>query len=203
MNKAFLIKGAVAIIALWLVVWGVSQWAADRKASAERVVRLIDEASFDEWSEELSESRRTARREKIDEIAQVLNRLDLRQREQLHETRAGMKLFLQLGSEEKIYFLEKTLTQSMRRMMEAFDKMDKEERRAMVARSIKDMRSGPGGEDLARLEEEDPEVIERIVQVGLQTYYQDASAETKLDLVPLMDAFGEVIQGFAKPDTSL
>jgi len=65
------------------------------------------------------------------------------------------------------------------------------------------MKNGPGGEDLLRLEEEDPEVIDRIVQAGLQSYYQNASVETKLDLVPLMDAFGEVIQGFAKPDTSL
>jgi len=203
MNKAFLIKGALVLTAIWGLVWGVSTWTATRMASAERVVTLIDEASFSEWSDDFSEGTRSSRREKIDEIAKSLNRLDLRQREQLHESRAGIRLFDQLGMDEKLYFLEKTLTQSMKRMMEAFDRMGAEERRAMVARSIKDMRNGPGGEDLARLEEEDPEVIDRIVKAGLQSYYQNASAETKLDLVPLMDAFGEVIQGFAKPDTSL
>ncbi len=203
MNKTFLLKGLTTLGLIWLLVWGVRAWASDRKATPERIVNLIEEAKFSEWSHELTEPTRASRRQKIDEISSVLNRLDLRQRERLHETRAATRLFEKLSTEEKIYFLQKTVTQSMKRMMEAFDKMGSEERRAMVARSIKDMRSGPGGEDLARLEEEDPEVIDHIVKVGLQSYYQNASAETKLDLVPLMDAFSEVIQGFAKPDTSL
>jgi len=203
MKKALLIKGFSVLCILWLLVWGVGSWASSRKASADRVETLIDEAGLEDWSEGFEEPTKEQRKSKIDEIAKVLNRLDLREREQLRDRRAGRKLFEKLGSEERLYFLEKTLTTSMRRMMEAFDKMDREQRREMVQRSIKDMMGGPGGEDLERLKEENPEIVEEIVRVGLQVYYQKASAETKLDLVPLMDAFEEVIKGFAKPNHEL
>jgi hypothetical protein len=41
------------------------------------------------------------------------------------------------------------------------------------------------------------------VKEGLAAYYQNASAETKMDLAPLMDAFGEMLNGFARPGGSL
>ena len=87
-------------------------------------------------------------------------------------------------------------------MMEAFDKMDPKERQRLVEKSLRDM-EGQGGEDVVRLKEEDPEVIDRIVKEGLAAYYQNASAETKMDLAPLMDAFGEMLNGFARPGGSL
>lgn len=203
MRKGLLLKGAGALLLLWALVLGVSEWAAERKATADRVAIMINEANISDWQDDLADGDRQTRREKLDRIAKVFNRLDLRQRELLHEKRTGAELFDSLGPEEKLYFLDKTLTQSMRRMMEAFDKMGRDERRDMVARSIRDLREGPGGEDFERLQEEDPELLDRIVKQGFATYYQDADADTKMDLIPLMDAFGEVIQGFSKPSHSL
>ena len=203
MDKGLIGKGVGFLAVMWVLVWFVSDWAAERKASAGRVVELMESADLSDWSEDLPQGKREIRREKLEEIATVFNRLDLRQREELNKTRAGYELFRRLGAEEKMYFLDLTLTQSMKRMMEAFDHMESDERREMVSRAIKDLENGPGGEDLMRLREEDPEIIDRIVQKGLQAYYQEADAETKLDLVPLMDSFGEVIQGFAKPTHEL
>ncbi|MDB4436262.1 hypothetical protein N9139_02180 [Akkermansiaceae bacterium] len=203
MNKAALIKGGGLLIAIWLVVWGVTTWTDGRKATAERVSEMIYDSSFDDWSQEVgSKLNSSARRDKIEDIAKVLNRLDLRQREKLHDTRAGMKLFTRLSTDEKVYFLELTLTQSMKRMMEAFDQMPEKERERLVEKSLRDLQ-GQGGEDITRLQDEDPEVIERIVKEGLGAYYQKASAETKMDLAPLMDAFGEVLSGFARPGMDL
>ena len=56
---------------------------------------------------------------------------------------------------------------------------------AQVLRLIKRMqeeRGGPG-----RLEEADPEIADKITQAGLKAYYEDANAETKLDLAPLLE----------------
>jgi len=105
MNKAFLLKGLLLLVVIWVGVWFVNSWASTRKASAELVITLIDEGDFEDLSQEVTSSSGGFRQQKIDEISEVLNRLDLRQREQLNESRATMKLFVRLSSEEKIYFL--------------------------------------------------------------------------------------------------
>jgi hypothetical protein len=203
MKKKPILIGLLVISILWLAVWGVSAWASDRKATADRVSEMIEESNFDDWSSEMSDAGDAdGRRVRLEEIAEVFNRLDLRERERLQDSRAGLKLFQRLNPSERIYFLELTLTKSMERMMEAFDKMDPKERQRLVEKSLRDM-EGQGGEDLVRLKEEDPEVIDRIVKEGLAAYYQNASAETKMDLAPLMDAFGEMLNGFARPGGSL
>ena len=203
MKKKPILIGLLVIATLWLAVWGVSGWASDRKATADRVAEMIEESNFDDWSSEMSDAGDAdGRRGRLEQIAEVFNRLDLRERERLQDSRAGLKLFQRLNPSERIYFLELTLTKSMERMMEAFDKMDPKERQRLVEKSLRDM-EGQGGEDLVRLKEEDPEVIDRIVKEGLAAYYQNASAETKMDLAPLMDAFGEMLNGFARPGGSL
>lgn len=203
MKSGIIIKGGILLVSIWFLVWGVTTWTDGRKATAERVSEMIDESAFDDWSQEMgSEVDVSKRRERLEDIAKVLNRLDLRQRDRLRENRSGIKLFTRLSTEEKIYFVELTLTQSMKRMMEAFDKMPEKERERLVEKSLRDLQ-GQGGEDLVRLQEEDPEVIDRIVKKGLGAYYQNASADTKMDLAPLMDAFGEVLSGFARPGMDL
>lgn len=203
MKSGMFVKGGILLVSIWLLVWGVTTWADGRKATPERVSKMISESEFEDWSDEIgAESDVSKRRDRLEEIAQVLNRLDLRQRDKLRENRSGMELFTRLSTDEKIYFVELTLTQSMKRMMEAFDELPEKERERLVEKSIRDLQ-GAGGDDLARLQEEDPEVLERIVTKGLGAYYQNASAETKMDLAPLMDAFGEVLSGFARPGMDL
>ena len=61
------------------------------------------------------------------------------------------------------------------------------------------MTGGKGAKALARMKEEDPEILLRIAEQGFKAYYQKASAETKMAMRPLMDAAGEIVQGFAPP----
>ena len=65
------------------------------------------------------------------------------------------------------------------------------------------MTDGNGAEVLARLKEEDPEILKLVIKKGFKAYYQGASANTKMDLLPFMSAVGEVVQGFAKPEAGL
>jgi hypothetical protein len=73
----------------------------------------------------------------------------------------------------------------------------------MVERSVRDMTDGKGADALARLKEEDPEILKVVIKKGFKAYYQGASADTKMSLLPFMDAVGEVVQGFAKPKVGL
>jgi len=42
-------------------------------------------------------------------------------------------------------------------------------------------------EERGDLEERDPEIVEKIAEAGFKAYYTEASAETKIDLAPLME----------------
>ena len=203
MNKAVLLRGAVVLGLIWAIVWGVTSWSGGKKATPEKVTEMIEEGEFEDWSEAdssgFSQARKKARLARLDNVGEVLTRLDLRQRKQLDEQGDLFNLFFRLSREEKLHFINITFNKSAERLMESFDQMPPEEREQMVQRSVRDMSSGQGAEALARLKEEDPEILNLVIKKGFKAYYQGASADTKMSLLPFMDAVGEVVQGFAKP----
>ena len=188
---------------IWAAVWGMTSWSGARKATPEKVSGMIGQAGFEDWSVEemttYSESRREQRIESIDEIAETLNRLDLRQRKQLDEQGKLVEMFFRFSKEEKLRFVDLIFNENMERLMKSFDEMPSEERQKMVERSVQDMTDVKGAEALARLKEEDPEILNLVISKGFRSYYQGASADIKMSLLPFMDAVGEIVQGFAKP----
>ena len=203
MNKAVLLRGVVVLGMIWALVWGITSWSGGKKATPEKVTEMIGEGEFEDWSvadpEGFSSVRKKARLAYLDEIGGVLTKLDLRQRKQLDEQGDVFDLFFRLSREEKLHFINLTFNKSAERLMESFDQMDPAEREQMVQRSVRDMTNGQGAEALARLKEEDPDVLRLVIKKGFKAYYQGASADTKMSLLPFMDAVSEVIQGFAKP----
>ena len=192
---------------IWVLVWGITGWSGARKATPEKVSGMIGAAEFEDWSfADLTNSsglRSEQRLKRIDEIAGTLNRLDLRQRKQLDEQGDVIEMFFRFSKKEKLHFVDLIFNENMERLMESLDVMAPEERQKMVERSVRDMTDGKGADALARLKEEDPEILNEVINEGFKAYYQGASADTKMSLLPFMDAVGEVVQGFAKPKVGL
>ena len=207
MNMGTLLRGAIVLGLIWAAVWGMTSWSGARKATPEKVSGMIGQAEFEDWSVEemtsYSESRREQRIDSIDEIAETINRLDLRQRKQLDEQGKVIEMFFRFSKEEKLHFVDLIFNENMERLMKSFDEMPSEERQKMVERSVQDMTDGKGAEALARLKEEDPEILNVVISKGFSSYYQGASADIKMSLLPFMDAVGEIVQGFAKPKVGL
>jgi catalase len=105
--------------------------------------------------------------------------------------------FGELNGEEQIFFLEQRIGRAFQQMMQTFNEMDREERKQMVDRALSRIRSeeGVGRDGQNRFEEADREIAERIAEAGLQSYLSDASAETKIDLAPLMEELQSVMGG--------
>jgi len=78
-------------------------------------------------------------------------------------------------------------------MMQSFNEMERGERKQIVERSLKRMQEQNGGP--GRIEEADPAVAEKITEAGLKSYYEDASAETKIDLAPLLEEIQRSMTG--------
>jgi hypothetical protein len=79
--------------------------------------------------------------------------------------------------------------------MESLDAMKPEQRRKFVEQGLKEITEGRTEADMARAEELGSDLLDKISQEGMKAYFEKSSAETKLDLAPLMEAMNETMQG--------
>jgi hypothetical protein len=111
-------------------------------------------------------------------------------------------LIRDLTEEERLQLFERTLPQGMNELMAALNKMSPEQRKRWVQRGQQELqeasdRMAAGGNvSGGRVSEE---VAQRITQQGFQSYLENASSETKMDLAPLMEQIQLNLQGLKGP----
>lgn len=195
-NRSIIFK-AIAILALvWGVVFAVRAFAEGKKITAERLDREVKELKLTDWSEnEGSSAEAKLREEKIRNIADMVNRLDFDERQKNRDSRAGEQFFGRLSSKEKNLFINLTIVESMTRFMEALDQMPPDQRKKFVEQGLKEIQDGRTEEEMRKAKEMDENLLNKITQEGMSAYFDKASADTKMDLAPLMEAMNEVMQG--------
>jgi lauroyl/myristoyl acyltransferase len=159
-------------------------WSRQQQATAESVTKLAASIA----SQPLPEAERARQ---LDTLASQVNRLNFQERRQLALSRGLDPVFEQMTDEERQSFLDRTLPQGFAQIIEVFNKMSPEERRAAVERALDDLRRAEAesteldwSRARARLEDGS---LQRVVEQGFQAYLQTASAETKLDLAPVIE----------------
>ena len=197
-RRDVILKAALVLLVVWASVWGIRSYAETRKITAERLNREVAAARFADWSDQASPPDRAeaARREKeLRNIAGLVNRLDFQEREKNRENRVGENFFRKLAPDEKSLFIELTIVESMSRFMESLDAMKPEQRKKFVEQGMKEIQSGRTEEEMARTDELGADLLDKISQQGMRAYFDKSSADTKLDLAPLMEAMNETMQG--------
>jgi hypothetical protein len=181
-RNRLLLKGIAALLVVWGVAYGLMRWAGAAKPTPEKVVAFVEEHPLSEISDP------EERKRVIAGLADLLNGLEPSDMREIEE-RAGddprRNILGEMSPGEQLFFLERRVGRAFQQMMQSFNEMEREERKRIVERSLKRMKEERGGP--ARLEEADPEIAERITQAGLKAYYEEANAETKLDLAPLLE----------------
>ena len=184
------------LLAVWVVVWGVRSFAGDRKITAQSVDQELRGLNFTDWSENPGTTAERGRREEgIRRVSEMYNRLDFTEREKNRESRSGEVFFKKLDQGEKELFINLTIVESMNRFMEALDQMPADQRKRFVEKGLEEIREGRTEEEMERAEEMDDKLLTKISEEGMRAYFDKASADTKLDLAPLMEAMNEVMQG--------
>lgn len=197
-RRSVVFKALTVLSVVWLAVWGVRGFAGSRKITAERIDQRIERAAFADWSDRdvVDESAEGKRRLKeIQEIADMVNRLDFQEREKNRRNRSGEEFFRKLSTSEKNLFIDLTVMESMNRFMEALDAMPPEQRRRFVEQGLREVQEGRTEEEMARAKELGPDLLEKISQEGMRAYFEKSGTQTKLDLAPLMEAINETMQG--------
>lgn len=181
---------------IWILVFAVRSVAASKKITAERLENEISELAFDDWSEDSGSSSEAEEREnEIRRIADMVNRLDFAERQKNRENQSAEDFFRKLDAREKNLFVDLTIVETMGRFMEALDQMPPEQRKEFVQKGLSEIQEGRTEADMARAQEMDEDLLTKISEEGMRAYFNKASADTKLDLAPLMEAMNEVMQG--------
>lgn len=181
---------ALVLATIWIGASIALRGIREQKPTAERLLAFVE-------SRDLDTLRGTERARHLEALADRLNRLPFEERQKLREERALRGIFEQMNPDEQGRFLDRTLPTGFREVMEAFNKMTSEERRRYVERALRDMRARAGEIDQARMEERlDDAQVRKIIDQGLQSFYRDSTAETKMDLAPLIEEMQAQMQGF-------
>jgi hypothetical protein len=188
-----LLQTALLLALIWGGVAALRAFAGSKQVTAEKVNREIEAAAFEDWSGR--EGTDPGRETKLREIARLVNRLDFAERQKTRDARTMENFFRRMSPPEKKLFIDITVRESMGKFMEAMDALPPEKRKEFVEQGLREIESGKTEEEMARARELGDDLLETIAGEGMRAYFEKASADTKLDLAPLMESMNELMQG--------
>ena len=174
----FWLKIAAALAAVWLAAAAAIHWARASQPTAQSVAAYLRE-------NDLAMKTGAAREREIERVEKMLNGITYEDRQQLHRDRVTETFFRALTPPEQTAFLDATLPAGFKQMMEAFNKMDPLRRKQLLDRALAEMKKHEGDERPPRAL--DDKNAQRIIDQGLRSFYNDANADVKLDLAPLIE----------------
>jgi hypothetical protein len=176
-------KAAAVLAVVWVVAGGVILWSRAVRPTAESVSTYLAKNPLADLAPE-------KRAEVLARAADQLNRLNFEERQKLRELRRDREFFEQLTPAERREFLERTLPEGFRQLMLALNKMEPEARKKIVNRVLEDLeRDSP--EVAGRIGEAD---AQKVIAEGLESFYEDASADVKLDFAPVIEQLQRATQ---------
>ncbi len=173
-------KAILSLAAIWLVAGGTIWWIRASRPTPESIVEYIKTHPLEGQSA-------AERRQRLDKVAAQLNSLAYEQRRTMRGGRKLDRFFRSLTPVEQGHFLDATLPAGFSQMMEALNNMPADERKKFVERALNDMDENGGREQPEGAPDELDANARKIVNEGLKSFYSEASAETKMDLSPLIE----------------
>ncbi len=189
---SILVKALLALALLWGAVAAVMWVAGSKEVTPERLAAYMA-------TNPLADLEAPDAREKlIRNVAAKVNALDYERRWEARQSgdQTMQPFFRSMQPGEFALFVELTAGPHFTKVMQAFNEMDAEERQRIAQETVRQLKEGErmGPRQTERLEAEGVEIFEKVASEGLRAYYQEASAETKIDLAPVLEQMQEVMQ---------
>ena len=179
-------KLVAVLLVIWALAGGAIYWARSVKPTPESVMRYLDGHSVASLSAE-------DRGKTLEKVAKELNQLSYEERREVRMSRKLDAFFRSLPPPEQSRFLDLTLPTGFKQMMDALNKMTPEKRKQFVDKALADMKKHEGDElpeDKRNLDAN----AQKMIDQGFRAFYSDASAETKMDVAPLIEQIQRNLQ---------
>lgn len=189
--------------ALFVAVWAVAITgyviARNAKVTVEKVASTLQDTDLAGMSAE-------ERSQRLKKLAGMLNALGFEDRRRARIDGEWNRLFKEMTDAEKTQFLEDTLPTGFKQMMTAFEQMPEDKRQRAINDAVKRMKKAreeqvefstlDGGKERPGLRsaELSPELQEKVVKMGLNSFYKDSSAQTKAELAPFMEELQKTME---------
>lgn len=182
------LKLVTVLLIIWAVAGGVIYWARSVKATPESVMRYLDEHPVANASPQ--------ERDKVmEKVSRELNKLDYDERREVRMSKKLDAFFRTLPPDQQTRFLDLTLPTGFKQMMDALNKMTPEKRKQFVEKTLADMKKHEGEEASDEERKNLDTNGQKIIDQGFKAFYSDASAETKMDVAPLIEQLQKNLQG--------
>lgn len=181
------IKIAAALLVIWALAGGIGYWAHSARPTPETVIRYID-------GHPVAGLSAGDRRSIADKLAKQLNQLTYQQRREGEVNKRVNVFFRGLPADEQNRFLDLTLPAGYKQMMDSLNKMTREKRKQFVEKTLADMKKHEDEGDPDGQRQLDANG-QKVIDEGFKSFYSDASAETKMDLAPLIEQLQRNLQG--------
>ena len=195
-RRRLLLLASLALVLAWGLAFGGFAWARATRVTPERISRYVKSVN---WAQLTPEQRERALRK----LADLLNRLSPEDRRSARMEVAFRDFFQQLTTDEKGLFLELTVPTGFNQMLVAFEQMPEDRRRRAIGESLKRLKEArervaeePQAEgDTNAPPEMTPELQEKVVQLGLKSFYESGSPDVKAEVAPLLEELQRTMEG--------
>jgi len=190
-----ILLAATALLVIWAVAITGFQIISHAKVTPDKVRAYAESVDFGQ----LSAAERAAA---IARLAAMLNALTLEERQSLRVDRTAYQWFDKMTEAEKGKFLDATMPTGFNQMLAAFEDMPADKRQRVVSQAVRQMkyardRMAAGGQmppPNANGLVLSPELQDRMVKIGLQSYYSQSSAQAKAELAPLLEEMQRMME---------
>jgi len=180
--------GVTTLLLVWLVA-GLAIWLLrEQRMTPEKIVLYLKEHPLNGLSA-------SERQHVISAAADWVSRLSFEDRQRIRNDRELRRWLEQLTESERRYYIETTWPKGVQQTMKAFNAMPAQRRKRLVQRALVDMerlRTEMDNADLLLAFSDD--TVRRLVEEGLNHFYQEASDEAQLDLQPLIEQIQHLLQ---------
>ena len=178
----------MALAGVWLVA-AAGIWLV-------RSHRMTEAKAMDYLNQHPLHDRPVADRRKIVAgMADRVNRLSFEERQQFRYEGQLRQWFEEMTEDERHLYLDLTLPKGLKQMMEAFNAMLPAKRKQIVTRALADLDRHRG--EIAKKDVNTALAdasVQRMIDQGMKSFFTDASADTKLDLQPLVEQIQSIMQ---------
>lgn len=174
------------MVVVWVLALGGMVVARQLKVTPDKVRAYLAEADFSKLS---PEQRQAALRK----LAAMLNALSPEERQAVRMNAVFAAFFRALDDAEKGELLELTLPSGFNQMLSAFEQLPEDKRRKAIEDTLRRMReqaaaeSEAGASGTAGEPELSPELRDKMVKLGVKTFMDQGSPETKAELQPVLE----------------
>jgi len=198
-QKRVILIATSVFVAIWVVAITGFVIARNAKVTVERVASTLRDTDLSNLSAE-------ERAKRLKKLAEMLNALGYQDRRKARLDAEWNRLFKEMTDAEKAKFLEDTLPTGFKQMMTAFEEMPEDKRQKAISEAVKRMKKAREEQgELASLDGErekrgerppelTPELQDKVVKMGLNSFYKDSSAQTKAELAPFMEELQKTME---------